>query len=113
MQPNSVDNFDTLERNIDILSHTTSGFWDVIFASPLTYLGYIFAFMAACAFLVFIRGFLSGIPKVFTMDYHDEHQEHHRVRATWGVMMLVYLFVAWEVVRYVLGGFFTLFGIDA
>jgi hypothetical protein len=111
MQPNDLHNFDTLEHNVDAFNAAVGqGFWDVVFAHPFTYLGYIFAFVAAIAFLIFLRGFLPGIPKVFTMDEHDEHQEHRRVRATWGFFILLYLFIAWEIVRWILGGVLGLFG---
>ncbi len=111
MQPNELHNFDTLERNVDAFNAAVgAGFWDVMFASPMLYLGYIFAFLAAIAFVKFFVGFAAGLPKVFTMDYHEEHQEHHRVRATQGFFMLVYLFIIWEIVRWFLGGLLGLFG---
>jgi hypothetical protein len=105
MQPNDLHNFDTLNHNIDVVNGAVGqGFWDVVFAHPFTYLGYIFAFVAAIAFLTFLRGFLSGLPSVFTMDWHEGHQEHYRVYCTWGVMALVYLFIVWELVRWIVGG---------
>ncbi|HEY4501706.1 MAG TPA: hypothetical protein VJJ20_01390 [Candidatus Paceibacterota bacterium] len=101
-----MDNFDTLNRNVDTFNAAVgAGFWDVVFAHPLLYVGYVFAFVAAIAFLVFLRGFLSGLPKVFTMDAHEEHQEHHRTRVTWGFFMLLYLFIIWEIVRWIAGLF--------
>ena len=111
MQPNELHNFDTLERNIDALNAAAgAGFWDLVFANPMLYIGYLFALLAAYAFIKFLAGFAAGLPKVFTMDAHEEHQEHFRVRVTQGFLMLVYLFIAWEIVRWVLGGVLTLFG---
>ncbi len=111
MQPNELHNFDTLERNIDAFNAAVgAGFWDVVFANPLFYLGYLFAFLAAIGFIIFFMGFAAGLPKVFTMDAHDEHQHHHRVRVTWGFFILLYLFIAWELVRWILGGVLGLFG---
>lgn len=111
MQPNELHNFDTLERNVEAFNRAMGqGFWDVVFSDPMLYLGYLFAFVAAIAFLIFLRGFLSGLPKVFTMDWHEEHQEHHRVRVTWGFFMLLYLFIVWEIVRFVAGGILNAFG---
>jgi hypothetical protein len=112
MQPNSMNNFDTLEKNIDAFNTAvTVGFWDKLFADPILLLGYCFAFVAALAFvMLFLRGFLSGLPKVFSMDWHEEHQQHHRVRATQGFFMLLYLFITWELVRWILGGVLQLFG---
>lgn len=111
MQPNNLQNFDTLERNVEAFNQAVGqGFWDVVFSDPTLYIGYLFAFVAAIAFLVFLRGFLSGLPKVFTMDWHEEHQEHHRVRVTWGFFLLLYLFIVWEIVRWIFGGVTYLFG---
>lgn len=111
MQPNELHNFDTLERNVEAFNQALGqGFWDAIFADPMFYLGYLFAFAAAIAFLIFLRGFLSGLPKVFTMDWHEEHQEHHRVRVTWGFFLLLYLFVVWQLVRFVAGGVSSVVG---
>ncbi len=111
MQPNELHNFDTLERNVDAFNAAVgAGFWDIVFASPMLYLGYVFAFVGAIGFVIFFIGFTAGLPKVFTMDSHDEHQEHHRVRATWGFFIMVYTFIVWEIVRWVLGGIFGLFG---
>lgn len=111
MEQNSLNNFDTLNRNVDAFNSAVgTGFWGVVFAHPMLYVGYAFAFLAAIAFIIFFAGFAAGLPKVFTIDWHEEHQQHHRVRVTWGFLMLVYLFVAWELLRWVLGGVFGLFG---
>jgi hypothetical protein len=111
MEPNSLNNFDTLNRNVDAFNAAVGqGFWDVVFAHPTLYLGYAFAFLAALAFLKFFRGFAAGLPKVFTIDWNEEHQAHHRLRVTQGFFMLLYLFIAWELVRWVLGGLLGLFG---
>ncbi len=111
MQPNELNNFDTLERNIDAFNAAVGqGFWDIVFAHPMTYLGYAFALVAAIGFIIFLAGLGAGLPKVFTMDWHDEHQEHHRVRVTWGFFILLYVFIVWEIVRWILGGVLGLFG---
>lgn len=111
MEPNSLHNFDTLNRNVDAFNAAVGqGFWDVVFAHPMLYVGYVFAFLGAIAFLTFFAGFAAGLPKVISMDYHEEHQAHHRTRVTWGFFMLLYLFIAWEIARWVLGGLFGLFG---
>lgn len=111
MQPNELHNFDTLERNVDAFNAAVgAGFWDLVFADPMLYLGYVFAFLAAIGFVKFFMGVAAGLPKVFTIDAHDEHQEHHRVRATQGFFILVYLFIVWEILRWFLGGLLGLFG---
>lgn len=110
MQPNSLNNFDTLEHNIDAFNAAVgAGFWDVVVSNPMLYLGYIFAFIAAIGFITFFMGFSAGFPKVISMDAHDEHQEHHRVRVTRGFFILLYTFIAWEIVRWVFGGILGLF----
>lgn len=63
------------------------------------YLGLVFAFLAALAFLVFLRGFLSGSPHLFTISGNEGHLHHHRVRQTWGVLALLAIFIVWEIVR--------------
>jgi hypothetical protein len=101
-----MDNFDTLNHNVNAFNAAVGqGFWDLVFAHPLLYLGYAFAFVAAIAFLVFLRGFMSGLPRIFTLDAHEEHQHHHRVRVTWGFFMLLYLFIVWELLRWAFGLF--------
>lgn len=111
MEPNSLNNFDTLNRNVDAFNAAVgAGFWDVVFANPMLYMGYAFAFLGAIAFVIFFAGLAAGLPKVFTMDWHEHHQEHHRLRVTQGFFMLLYLFIAWELVRFVLGGVLGLFG---
>lgn len=106
MQQSDLHNFDTLNRNIDAFNAAVGvGFWDVVFAHPLLYVGYIFAFVAAIAFLLFLRGFFAGLPKVLTIDAHDEHQEHYRTRVTRGFFILLYLFIVWEIVRWIAGLF--------
>jgi hypothetical protein len=74
-------------------------FWDNIYATPFHYLEMLFAFFAAIAFLLFLRGFLAGIGNIFKMNGHDEHLDHARVRQVWGVMLLAVLFIIWEMVR--------------
>lgn len=105
-----MNNFETLEQNLDAVNSAVgAGFWDTVFSNPLLYLGYLFAFAAAIGFLIFLRGFLSGFPKVFSMDWHEEHQEHYRTRTTWGFFILLYLFIAWEMVTWAVGGVWSLF----
>jgi hypothetical protein len=84
-------------------------FWIAAFTNPLLYLGYAFAFVAAIAFLVFLRGFLSGLPHIFTLAGNDEYMPNHRRRAIWGTMMLLALFIVWEIVAWIghtIGGLF-------
>lgn len=66
---------------------------------PLYSLGFILSFAAGFAFLIFIRGFFSGVGHLLTIDHHDEHMAHSRFRAVWGVVLLVDIFMLWVAVR--------------
>ena len=74
------------------------GFVNSFLSDPVWYIGLVLAFLGALAFLVFLRGFLSGTPHLFTLSGHDEHIAHHRVRITWGVWSLLILYIIWRVV---------------
>jgi zinc transporter ZupT len=76
-----------------------------LYADPLHYLGFVFAFAAAFAFLIFLRGFLSGSHHLFTLAGHDEYLYDSRRRATWGLFLLIAIFIVWEVVRWFFGLF--------
>lgn len=71
------------------------------FADPLYYLGYVFALCAGLAFVLFLRGFLSGFGHVLKQDGNVEHMEHYRVRAIWGVLLLTVFFGVWEILRWI------------
>lgn len=76
------------------------------FASdPLFYIGAVFATIAVFGFLVYLRGFLSGVGHVLLNDGHNEHQEHARVRAVWGFLILLETVLLWETIRAVAGWF--------
>ncbi|MBC7836555.1 hypothetical protein H7X87_02145 [Acetobacteraceae bacterium] len=74
-------------------------------AHPLFYIGSIFAFLAAIGFLVYLRGFIGGIGNVFTMTGNIEHVAEANARAVWGLCIITYVFVIWELVRFVAGWF--------
>ena len=71
------------------------------FADPLYYIGVFFSVAAAVAFLIFLRGFFGGIIKTFTMNESDSHMDHRRVYSVWGVFLLAFLFILWEIVRWI------------
>lgn len=77
----------------------STSFWDNVYAPYFHYVEMLFAFLAALAFLIFLRGFLGSIGSIFKMNAHEEHLEHAQVREVWGVMLLVFLFLVWEVTR--------------
>jgi hypothetical protein len=74
-------------------------FWDKVLSAPFHYLEVLFAFLAALAFLVFLRGWLGGVGNIFKMSGHDEHLEHAYTRQVWGVLLMAALFYVWEIVR--------------
>lgn len=73
------------------------------FADPMYFVGLVFAFVAAMGFLIFLRGFLSGTPHLFTISGRDDHLKLYRTRQAWGFFILLFLFIVWELLRWVLG----------
>ncbi len=86
-------------------------FMQQFYADPLYYIGFIFAFMAAFAMLIFLRGFLSGVGHLTTIDWHDGHMDHYRHRAMWGALSLLAVFIAWEILSWALRGILSFFGV--
>lgn len=72
---------------------------NAFFADPLQYIGLVFSFIAGIGAILFIVGFFAGIPHMFTQSANEEHQEHHRLRITWGTMILFTTFIIWELVK--------------
>lgn len=75
------------------------------FADPMYYLGICFAFVAAIAFLAFIRGFFTSFPHLLTIAAHEGHLKNYHFRVTWGAVGLFGLLLAWETLRWVLSWF--------
>lgn len=73
------------------------------FANPFFYIGALFAFFAALGFLIYLRGFIGGIGHVFTKTGHDDHVKHANLRATWGLLILSYVFIVWQIIRLIAG----------
>lgn len=78
----------------------------IVYGDPMYVIGLLFALAAAIAFLVFLRGFLAGLPHLFTISGNEEFLPDHRRRVVWGFFMLVALFVVWQIVRWI-GGLFS------
>lgn len=72
-----------------------------LLSDPLWFIGLVFALLGALAFLVFLRGFLSGVPHFFTLSSHEEHITHHRTRIMWGFWSMVVLFILWRIVAWI------------
>ncbi|MDE2071432.1 MAG: hypothetical protein KGI70_01700 [Patescibacteria group bacterium] len=82
-----------------------NAFLDAVLANPWHDIELIFTGLGVFAFIIFFGGFTAGLPHLFTQNYHAERIAKHRLRVTWGVMMLLALFIVWEVVRWVAGYF--------
>jgi len=76
-----------------------------VLQNPLPIVGATISFFAVVAFLVFLRGFLSGVMYLFTLNGNDDFLLHARIRVLWGFLLLVFFFAIWEVVRWVLALF--------
>lgn len=72
---------------------------DTIATHPYSDLVVLMTFFGALSFVTFLRGFLTGLPHLFTINVHAEHLEHSRVYAVWGVLLLAWLFMLWEGIR--------------
>lgn len=75
---------------------------------PLYYIGLVLAFGAAFGFLIFLRGFLTGLNQLINIDSDDDHIKKARERAGWGMALMVNMFMLWVAIR----GFVTLIGFD-
>src|SRR5512135_3103430 len=74
---------------------------DAFYAHPMYFNGLVFALFGAMGFGMFAAGFFPGLPHLFTLSSHEGHHEHFRVRAMRGALLLVHVFIAWEIVRLV------------
>jgi hypothetical protein len=75
--------------------------WINFFYNPLLPLGILLSVLAAFAFLVFLRGFLSGTGYLFTLNGNDELGKLARIRVMWGFLLLVLFFCIWQALRWV------------
>ena len=71
-----------------------------LLADPVFYIGAFLSVAAAVAFLIFIAGFLPGAPHLINLSGNADHLAHYRARAMWGFMLLLFLFIVWEVIRF-------------
>ena len=69
------------------------------------YIGGLFAGLAVFSFLLFLRGFLTGIPELFTNNSNYAHLRIAYTRAVWATFLLVIMFATWEIVRAIAGWF--------
>ena len=83
-------------------------FLTLIITHPLFYIGALLAFGACMGFLLLLRGFLGGFDHLLSINGEDDHLEHARHRACWGMVLMVNMFVLWVAVR----GLVTIVGYD-
>jgi hypothetical protein len=71
-----------------------------VFYNPLPFIGAVISFFAVVAFLVFLRGFLSGVMYLFTLNGNDDFLLPARIRVAWGFLLLVFFFCLWQYIRF-------------
>lgn len=79
--------------------------FDVFYQNPMPWIALVFACIGAFGFILFTIGFFAGLSHLFTLSAHEGHMAHRRVRATWGVLIMIHAYIVWEVVRVVAGWF--------
>jgi hypothetical protein len=79
--------------------------FNAIIANPLYYIGVVVVSLAVLSFLVYLRGFISGVGHIFDDGAHIEHQHHADQRTIWGALLLIVIFILWETLRTTFGLF--------
>lgn len=74
---------------------------DAFYAHPMYFIGLVFALLGAMGVGFFFAGFFPGLPHLFTLSAHEEHQDHYRDRIVRGTMLVIHVFILWEIVRLV------------
>src|SRR3989344_5184241 len=72
-----------------------------ILYNPLPALGAALSIVAVFAFLVLLRGFLSGAMYLVTLNGNDDFLRPARIRVLWGFFLLVGIFSLWQIIRWV------------
>src|SRR5690554_4584809 len=70
-----------------------------VFAHPGFYIGAALAGVGAVGFVVCVANVLGGIVPAWKDSGHAEHLEHQRMHAVWGLYLMIWAFLAWQVVR--------------
>lgn len=63
------------------------------------FIGLAFTAMGGMGVGLFFAGLFPGLPHLFTISTHEGHQEHYRARIVWGTLILIHVFILWEIVR--------------
>ncbi|OGC86044.1 hypothetical protein A3D70_01330 [Candidatus Adlerbacteria bacterium RIFCSPHIGHO2_02_FULL_54_18] len=72
-------------------------------AHPLRYIEYFLATLGAVGALLFIAGAVGGIPFFFNYSADQQHMNHARTRAVWGIYLCMLALGLWEIVRVIIG----------
>ncbi len=68
---------------------------------PLAFIGAGISFLAVITFLMFLRGFMSGVMYLFTLNGNDDFLKAARIRVLWAFLLLVFFFAIWQVIQWV------------
>jgi hypothetical protein len=74
--------------------------WVSLFADPVFYIGAALAAMGAMGFVFLLAG-MSGLGHAIKENYHIDHLKHQRVRAVWGLYLMVAAYLAWKLVEWI------------
>lgn len=72
-------------------------------SNPIYYVGLALACVGGFGFLLFMAGFLGGLPNIFHMHGHEGHIGHARVRVVQGLLIMMAAFGFWQIIRVILG----------
>jgi hypothetical protein len=67
---------------------------------PMSILGTVAVAFAVSAFLLFLRGFLSHVKYIFTLNGNDDYMREARIRVMWSFMLLLLIYAVWETIRW-------------
>jgi hypothetical protein len=79
------------------------GFFSALTHNPMHYISYAFAFFGGLGMLLFLSGWGSGMPHIFTFSESQHHMDHARARAVWGILLCMVTLGWWEIVRVITG----------
>lgn len=71
--------------------------WINFLYNPLLPLGILLSFLAALAFLVFLRGFFSAVLYLFTLNGNDDFTKLSRIRVFWAFLLLIFFWSVWQI----------------
>jgi len=75
--------------------------WINFLYNPLIPIGIFLSVCATFTFLVFLRGFLSGVLYLVTLNGNDDFLKHARQRTLWAFLMLIFLWSVWQMFLFI------------